>query len=265
MRAVVPILLVAATAHANPRPLPFTYTTDTMPAKQAELELYLDMTPLRAISPATSEPETFLASAFQSELEIGLTDRLELGLYLTYVPDFGEQYANQTRIAGAGTGAKQRLRYALAAPGEWPVDVGVYGELVENEREIELEAKLILHRQFDRLRVAANLSTEYELYFSEQREWVVNPSLGASYELSPAYHLGLEAWTRGEYPTNPKPASRTFGLGPHVYIGPTLLMNLGKVWWTVGVYGRVTDASHDLLPGEPYGRIWARSLIGFDL
>jgi hypothetical protein len=266
MRAVVPTLLVlAATAHANPRPLPMTYTTDTLPAKAAELELYLDMTPLRAISPASSEAETFLASAFAAEFEIGLTDRLELGLYLTFVPDFGEQYANQTRIAGAGTGAKQRLRYRFADEGAWPVDVGIYGELVENEREIEIETKLLLHRRFDRLRIAANLSSEYELYFSKQREWVLNPSLGASYEITPAYHVGLEAWVRGEYPTNPKPASRTFGLGPHAYVGPTLMMSFGTLWWTVGAYARVTETAHDLQPGEPYGRVWVRSLIGFDL
>jgi hypothetical protein len=265
MRSLLVLALLGGAAHANPRPLPMTYTTDLLAPRAAELELYVDMTPLRAISPPTAAAESYLASAFQAELEIGLTPRLELGLYLTFAPDYGEAYANQTRPAGTGTGMKQRLRAALADPGEWPVDVGLYGELVENEREIELEAKLLLHRRFGALRVAANLSAEYELYFTKQREWVVNPSAGASYELTPAVHLGVEAWMRGEYPTHPRPASRTFGLGPHAYVGPTLLMSFGKVWWTLGLYGRVTEPSHDLQPGEPYGRVWARSLIGYDL
>ncbi len=57
----------------------------------------------------------------------------------------------------------------------------------------------------------------------------------------------------------------TYGLGPHAYVGPTVLWNLGKIWWAFGVYGRVTDAAHTLQPGEPFGRVWARSILGVDL
>ena len=124
---------------------------------------------------------------------------------------------------------------------------------------------MLLQYRVDRIRIAANLSSEYELYFSDQRELVANPSLGATYEFSPSFHLGAETWLRTEYPTNPKPAARTFGLGPQVYAGPAMLANFGRLWWSLGIYARVTDASHDLMPGEPYGRIWARSVIGYDL
>ena len=31
-----------------------------------------------------------------------------------------------------GTGVKQRLRYRFADAGRWPIDVAVYGEVVEN-------------------------------------------------------------------------------------------------------------------------------------
>jgi hypothetical protein len=267
MRSLVvcSILAAAGAARANPRPLPFTYTTDTLPAGDVEIEQYVDLVSLSAISPATTKPETYLGSAFQTEIEIGLLDRLELGLYVTWVPDFGEQYANQTAFAGAGTGLKQRLRYIFADPGKWPIDVGVYGELVENEREIEFEAKVLLMKRFGRVRAAANLSGEWELYFSKQREWVLNPSAGVTYEVTPRFHLGFESWLRGEYPTNPKPASRTFGLGPQAYAGPALMYNFGKIWWALGVYTRVTDISHVVQPGEPYGRFWVRSLIGYDL
>jgi hypothetical protein len=254
-----------ATSHANPRALPFTYTTDTLPAGDVEIEQYVDLEPLRAISATSAKPEWFLPSAFQTEIEIGLTDRLELGLYLTLVPDAGESYASKARFPGIGSGLKQRLRYRFADPDAWPIDVGVYGELVENEREIELEAKLLVHKRFDRLRIAANLSAEYELYFSHQRELVWNPSLGATYELSPSFHLGIDAWLRSEYPTNPRPAVRTFGLGPAAYVGPAVMFNFGKLWWAVGAYARVTDTSHDLQPGEPYGPLYVRSMIGYEL
>jgi hypothetical protein len=253
------------TARANPRPLPFTYTTDTLGPGQVEIEQFVDLVALRAISPATASRQWYLPSAFQTEIEIGLADRLELGLYLTFVPDPGEQLASKALFPGEGNGLKQRLRYILADPDAWPLDVGLYGELVENEREIELEAKLLLQKRFGRLRVAANLSGEYELYFSEQREIVLNPALGATYEITPSLHLGLDSWLRGEYPQHPAPASRTFGLGPAYYLGPAAMVNFGKLWWALAVYARVTDPSHDLQPGEPYGPIYARSMIGYDL
>jgi hypothetical protein len=262
---VLGVVVGAATASANPRALPFTYTTDTLPAGKVEVEQYVDVQPLRAINPSTGSRQWYLPSSFQTEIEIGLTDRLELGLYLTFTPDPGEQLLNKTQFPGAGNGLKQRLRYVFAEPGAWPIDVGVYGELVENEREIEIEAKLLLQKRFDRIRIAANLSSEYELYFNEQRELVLNPTLGVTYEVTPSFHLGVDSWLRGEYPTNPKPANRTFGLGPQAYVGPAVMYNFGRLWWAVGAYVRVTDFSHELQLGEPYGPVYVRSMIGYDL
>ena len=265
MKYLLLVGALAAPAAANPRALPFTYTTDTLPAGKVELEQYVDLVALRALSPATSGAQWYAPSAFQTELEIGLCDRLELGLYMTFVPDPGEQFASKAVFPGTGNGIKQRIRYTFAAPGSWPVDVGVYGELTENEREVEVEAKVLLQHRFGKLRLAANVSGETEVYYSHQRELVLNPSLGATYEVSPSLHLGLDSWLRGEYPRNPPPAMRTFGLGPAAYVGPAMMINFGRVWWAVGGYVRVTNVSHDLQPGEPYGPIYVRSMIGYDL
>src|SRR6476619_5439269 len=120
-------ILGPSIAAANPRSLPFTYTTETLPAGAVEIEQFVDLTTLKAISPSSSGAEWYLPSAFQTEIEIGLADRLELGLYLTFVPDPGEQFASKSLFPGAGNGLKQRIRYIFADPGEWPVDVGVYG------------------------------------------------------------------------------------------------------------------------------------------
>ncbi len=266
------ILVATSAAHANPRPLPMTYTTDTQAPGNAELELFVDMIPLRAISPTTTEETSYLASGFSVELEIGLAERLELGLYATFVPSLGDQLAGTGSFPGLGNGMKQRLRYTLnPEPDSIPIigNAGVYVEVAENEREIEFEAKLLLEKRLavgsSRLRIAANLSAEYELYFSGQREWVLNPSAGGSYEITPSAHIGLDGFLRAEYPTNPKPDARTFGLGPHIYMGPAVLLAFDKVWWSFGAYGRLTSTGHDLEPGEPYGRIWFRSVVGFDL
>src|SRR5204863_4231945 len=132
----------AGTARATPRPLPFTYTTETLAEGETEIEQYADVTPVRALSTSSGAPTWYGSTQFQTELEHGLTDRLELGLYFVYVPSPGDRL---TSTAGTteGTGIKQRLRYTLAEPGEWPIDVGLYGELVENDHEFEIEAKIL--------------------------------------------------------------------------------------------------------------------------
>jgi hypothetical protein len=257
------IALVPSIASANPRPLPFTYGTETLPKGESELEQFVDVTPVRALSTTNGEKAWYVASQFQTEFETGLTDRLELGLYVSYVPHPGDTFTATARMP-EGNGLKQRLRYVLAPPGELPIDIGLYGELVENEREIELEAKILLQRRFGRLRVVTNLWAEYELYYAGERDIVLNPTLGMTYEVDPKVHLGLESWMRVEFP-HPTPAKRPFGLGPHVYAGPTMMFNFDRIWWSVGLYVRATDANHTMEPGEAFGRFWARSIIGINL
>lgn len=258
----------SAGASANPRALPFTYTTDTLGDGGLEIEQYVDLTPHKAIggeSTAADGHVWFLPTAFQTELEIGIADRLELGLYFTFVPSPGDSYQSTGEFPGVGNGLKQRLRYILAEPNEWPIDVGLYGELTENEREVELEAKILLQKRFGDLRIAANLSAEYELYFHDEREIVLNPSAGVTYEVSNKLHLGVDSFLRGEYPLHPKPVTREFGMGPEIYVGPAVMMNFGKLWWSLGAYARVTDTSHTLEAGEPWGPVWFRSMVGYQL
>jgi len=271
MRVVILVAALAGTASANPRALPFTYTTDTLAPGKAELEQTVDLVPLRGLGP-TGRVDYYLPSVFQTELELGLADRLELALYFTFAP------AVSTDVIAIGAaklpdsnGLKQRLRYTFAPQDEWPIDVGVYGELSENDHEFEIEAKLLLQKRLGKLRIAANLWAEYELYFAadasgrHQRDLVLHPTLGATYELAPNLHLGIDSWLRGEYPTNPAPAMRSFGLGPEAYVGPAVMVAFEKVWWTVAIYARVTDIGHEVQPGEPYGPVWFRTMVGYDL
>ena len=259
------VVAMGGAASANPRALPFTYTTDTLPPGGVEIEEFTDMVPLQTVD-QNGNATRYLASTFQTEIEIGLRDRLELGLYFTFAPSYADEYeADKLAQMPEGNGLAQRLRYTFADLGEWPIDVGVYGEITENEREIEFEGKLLLQRRIDRLRIAANLVSEYEYYFSSQRDIVLDPSAGATYEITPAVNVGIDSFLRGEYPRNPPPAMRTFGLGPEAYVGPAVMLSFGKLWWSVGLYARVTDHDHVLQPGEVYGPIWARSMIGYNL
>ena len=252
-------LLSASRANANPRPLPFTYIYETLPEGETELEQYVDYTPVKALL-STGSPVFYGVSQFQTEFEYGITDRLELGLYVTFAPKPGDSYA-QVPTMIEGNGVKQRLRLRLAEEGQWPVDVALYGELTENEQEIEVEAKVILQKRFGDFRAVANLWAEREFYFENKRDWVLNPTAGITYQVSPTVTPGIEYWMRVEFP-DPAPSPRPFNVGPHQFVGPTLMLNLGRLWWTSGVYVRLNEFGRSLQPGDAFGSVWFRTVIG---
>jgi hypothetical protein len=263
---VLGLLLVPATAGATPQPLPFTYVYETLPKGSLEVEQYADYTPVKVLD-ANGNKVTYGASQLQTEFEYGISDRLELGLYVTFAPNGGSNYET-TPLLTEGNGIKERLRLRLADEGQWPVDVGLYGELVENERELELEAKIILQRRIGDLRLVANLwaEREYENFDVHQGDWVINPTLGLTYQVTPGFHPGIESWLRAEYPDS-APSPRPFNLGPQVYVGPTAMFDFGNFWWSTGAYFRVTDVEHTLNPGigvapDAFGEIWIRMIIG---
>jgi len=253
---------LANTARATPRSLPFTYPYDTLPEGSSEIEQYVDYVPTKVLA-STGSPVWYGVSQFQTEYEYGITDRLELGIYATFVPSSGEGFANVPTLT-EGNGMKQRLRLRLAEAGEWPVDTALYFEVVENQRELELEGKIILERRFGDLRAMANLVLEREFYFNGQRDWVINPTAGLTYQVTSMFHPGIEGWLHAEYPDS-APHPRPFALGPHVYVGPVAHVNFGRLWCSSGVYLRATDTSRDVQQGDGFARVWLRSVIGLDL
>jgi len=258
------LLSVAGSAAANPKLLPFTYPYATLPKGGSEIEQYVDYTPTRALSAATGKPATIGLFLFQTEYEYGITDRLELGLYLQIAPPVGEDYASVATIS-AGTAVKQRLRLRLAEAGDWPVDVSLYGEVAEARAEIEIEFKVNLERRFGPLSLMANLVGEHEIYYDGRREWIANPSGGAAYEVRPWLHTGIEYWMLAEFSVSNPTTPRPFAFGPHHYLGPTALFNFGQIWWSLGAYLRLSDAARVQEPGDAYGHLWMRTIIGLSL
>jgi hypothetical protein len=263
-------LLYSVSSDATPRPLPFTYTYDTLGKEESEVEQYIDLTPVKAISAQSGFPVWYTATQFQTEFEHGITDRLELGLYAAFMPSPGDAYQNTATLT-EGTGFKERLRLRIAEEGQLPIDLALYGELVEYMTEFEIEAKVILQKRFGNLRIAANAWVEREFYYAvNQQDWVLNPTIGATYQVTPSFHAGVEYWMRVEFP-DPAPAVRPFSLGPNQFVGPALMFAFGNLWWSTGIYARVNDVgrtalpTNGLQPPDDYGPIWARTVIGLEL
>ncbi|CAN5402726.1 hypothetical protein BH09MYX1_BH09MYX1_13130 [soil metagenome] len=259
-------LSLASSASANPKVLPFSYGTNTNPGGQGEVETYVDLVPLRARSGTNGAEVKYLMPQIQTEFEWGLTDRLELGLYVTFTPRLGDAIASYP-VATEANGAKARFRYRFADEGDWPIDVGVYAEVVANDREFELEAKILLQKRIKNLLVVSNLWVEHEFYYDGRREWVFNPTFGFQYQVTPSFFPGIELWTRMELPANaladvqPKP----FNFGPHAFLGPTMMVDWGRFFLTTGFYMRLTDFGRTTQIGDGMGAMWYRLIIGFQI
>jgi hypothetical protein len=244
---------------ADPHPLPFSYPYATLPRGLSEVEQYIDLTPLRSLDADGTTPTT-LGSVLITELEYGLTDKLEVGFYMQFFTD----------PAGDGAGAplkfdgvKQRLRYRLADAGVWPVNVALYGEIAEFSDEIELEAKILLEKRIGRWQLLANLWGERAYTFVGPNEWGVNPTGGASYEIVPAFHLGIEYWMHGRLGVDQ--ALKDFNTNFHHYVGPAFLLQSARIWFAVAPYVRLDAWNRAGQAGDEFGRFWIRAIVGIPL
>jgi hypothetical protein len=78
-------LAFARLAAANLHPLPYSYPYQTLPKGRVEVEEIADLVPVRVTrenEDGTRDAVSALRFQLQTELELGISDRLELGLYL---------------------------------------------------------------------------------------------------------------------------------------------------------------------------------------
>jgi hypothetical protein len=263
LTVVAAALTLSSRAHANPRPLPFTYPYETLPEGSAEIEQYVDATWVRTPSDPAATDTTFAPNyLLQTELEYGITDHLEMGAYVVF--------SQQPNAAADPTltfeGVKYRLRYRFAEEGEWPVDTAVYLEGAAFHDEYEIEGKVILGKRIGKLKLMANAWVEEEWERGKDAAFIINPTIGATYQLDPKLFLGIEYWARGQVsPPSGLDDVDAFNAKVHHFLGPAVSMMFGKVWLSVGVYARLDELSRSSMVGDQYGKIWVRSVLGLDL
>jgi hypothetical protein len=256
-------LAAAGEADATPHPLPFSYPYPTLPAGATEAEQYVDLIPVRVARelPGSTESVVALRSALTTEIEVGISDRLEAGWYFAF-----EQSASATAPALRFSGVKQRLRYRFAEAGEWPVDIGVYLEVAELYSVVEVEEKIILSRRFGPVTVLSNLWLEQEYLFQDD-VWkhIYHPTFGVSFEASPRVAPGVEYWVRGTLGSDPGSTAPGQKEKPHHYLGPTLLLQMGETFLSLGGYARLDDFAKTSAPDDPWGKLWVRAILGVGL
>lgn len=186
---------------------------------------------------------------FRHELEYGLTDDLQLGLYLSdwrlTNPEDGESEA-EWRTAGA------ELIYAMTDPTKDLIGSALYGEVLIGPEKFALEGKLLLQKNFGPIALVYNfvLEAEWEGKDYEEEVGVIENTLGVSYQVSPSFLIGAEALHEVEF-------EGWQDAGDHVLsAGPNISFRKGNFFTTVTGLFQLTDVD-----GEPDHQI--RVLAGF--
>lgn len=179
------------------------------------------------------------ALVFRHELEYGLTDRLQASFYFA---DWSYEHApNDSGTVFEDVGLE--LIYNLTNPVIDPVGLSLYQEYKGGYRLFEWESKIILQKNIGRWILAYNATVEavWEGEDLAETEGEIVQSLGASYELSPHWSVGLEMvheivlseWEDDENIRN-------------FFVGPNVSYRRGQWFVTSSILAQATDTS-----GEP--------------
>lgn len=206
----------AAVSHADDRRFTYSYETTTSPKGAWEYEQWLTWK-------GRSDGDTF---DFRHELEYGITDNLQMGLYLSdwslSIPDRGSSKATWEK-AGA------EFIYSLSDPTKDWLGSALYGEFAIGPEEFALEGKLLLQKNFGPLSIVYNfvLEAEWEGEDYEEKVGVIENTVGLSYQISPSFFIGAETTHELEF-------EDWSHAGDHVvYVGPNVSFRKGSFFATV--------------------------------
>jgi hypothetical protein len=208
---------LAQPSNADQRNYVWTYQYMTMLKGQSELEFY-QTTKLR-------ETDNW---EYRIELESGLTERWDFSIYQIFSQDEGDAFKwNAVQL---------RTRYRIGEQGQYFMDPLLY---LEYNRKIDLnmphklEGKLILAKTVEKFNLAVN--PVYEVFFSPGTEHEAGLDVGMSWAFNRKFSLGLESTSRWEFENGYTEASS--------YLGPTISLASGKVWYALGAAWGITDES----------------------
>jgi hypothetical protein len=206
---------------ADRRSYVWTYEYLTMPKGETELEYYLDF------KAPDMQNKTTSSWLHQLEIEHGLTDRWDMSIYQVFSQKNGESLKYEE--------LKLRTRYRFFEAGKWLIDPLVYLEYKrpsETSSASELEGKLILAKDLKNLNFAWNFILEREIKSKAETE--VEYAVGLSYQLVPAFKIGLEG--KGDLGKNRD--------SKH-YLSPVISLASGKLWISLGTSFGLTSKSDD--------------------
>jgi hypothetical protein len=216
-------LILATSAFGGVRHFTFLHEAPTAPPGSVELENTVTW------RHGSGFDDVFL----REELELGVTDRLQLGIYPL---DWSHRSAGGLEYNG---GAVEAI-YNLSNPVIDPVGISVYQEVSIARRHFESESKLIVQKNFGRwiFDYNATLEAAWEDRHLEEKSGELQQALGTSYEISPRLSVGLEFLHEFVFPN--------WGNGvSNVFVGPNVSYRRNQWFVTAAALAQATDTSEE--------------------
>lgn len=222
------LAILATAARADDQPFISLYTTDIETAHEHEIEQ-------RILFSAQKPGGAYAGVESNTAFEYGVTDDLQLSLYGNY--DWTREHAP---LMPAETehdfGVSGEAIYRFLNVYFDPVGLAIYLEPSYSENTRELEAKILLQKNFfnDNLRLAFNANFENQ-WEREAGAWhrgsAIEFRAGAAYNLTPEWSLCAEFSNENEFEGlvgGGHPVSNLYYLGPTIsYKGLPLTISLG--------------------------------------
>ncbi|MEA3186411.1 MAG: hypothetical protein QOD99_241 [Chthoniobacter sp.] len=193
------LLALPPSALSTERHFTYTYEVTTTPKGALEVENWVTWTAPKRHSSGAGEFD------FRHEFEYGLTDRLQVSLY---VADWSILDDATHRRSTRYTDSAVEAIYNLTSPAADFLGSALYGEVRVGDELLELEGKLLLQKNIGPFIAAYNLIVEgaWEGRHFDEREGEFAQSLGISYEIVPQLTVGAELlheidlpdWSRAE-------------------------------------------------------------------
>ena len=247
---------IAPLAHASERRFTYTYQSLVLNAGDIELEPWTTFRHGRS--------DYYNRFDQRLELEIGLTDRLQMAWYLNFtglVRDEGEERVGEFTFKGISS----EWKYKLLDPVADFLGLALYLELGAGPEEVEFEGKVIADRQLGNWLVAANLVGELELELEKEeteKEVIIELDLGLGYFITSAFFVGAELRNHNEIIEGEFEHSSLFA-------GPTVSYAASRWWAALTVLPQVAaikgSSAGSVLQLDEHERVEARVLLGFHL
>lgn len=230
--SLVSLFAIASAAHAGERRFTFVYEAVTLSQGAVEYEQWI-----------TWKTDKDTDSAFdridvRHEIEFGITDDLQLALYLS---DWRYQHGSSVGDGTEWRNAAIEVIYNISDPATESIGLAIYGELKFGDELLELEGKIIAQKNFGKWVFAYNATIEAEWEgsdFSEDKG-EFQQTLGGSYQFSPKIFAGFELLHEIEY-------DDWDTWGDHLlYAGPNASYRADQWWVTLTPLVQLTDSESE--------------------
>ncbi|MHC5003274.1 MAG: DUF6662 family protein [Planctomycetota bacterium] len=226
--AAVALLLPCSPADADQRRFAYLYESTTHPVGEVEYEQWITWKTHKAID------SRFDRVDFRHEIEFGVTDNLQLGIYLS---DWRYERGNTVDDGAEWRNVAVEAILALTDPVTDPIGSALYGEVKIGDQLMALEGKLILQKNLGKWVFAWNGTVEAEWEGSnyDEDKGEFEQTLGASYQFTPELLAGVELLHEIEYDDWSEWEDHV------VYLGPNISYRTETWWITAAPLAQLTD------------------------